>query len=258
MDLNCPHCGSEHTKMYRVIRKEDTSCKKYAVLEKLWACMKCGSGFLSEDRMTEADFRALFDPGTEAIGKNIDYIIDKVGKPFSFGSMDYGVEAAQWKVGNVVAIVWFQSKICTQVTVLPEARPIRMNTIEYRHDFPLDPVDVVRVFNASGITRPTDDLPRIARMFAAPGLVISAWQDELLVGVSRALTDYSYCCYLSDLAVDKAFQGKGIGRELIKRTQATIGEGVSLILLSAPDAMTYYPAVGFQQAENAFIIKRKG
>lgn len=131
------------------------------------------------------------------------------------------------------------------------------STVEYRHNYPLDPVEVARVFDASGITRPTADTSRIARMFAAPSLVISAWQSGRLVGVSRALTDYSYCCYLSDLAVDKALQGKGIGKELIRRTQAVIGEEVSLILLSAPGAMSYYPGVGFQQAENAFVIKRK-
>jgi len=132
-----------------------------------------------------------------------------------------------------------------------------MNTIEYRHNYPLDPAEVARVFDASGITRPTKDLARIARMFAASCLVISAWQAGRLVGVSRALTDYSYCCYLSDLAVDKALQGKGIGKELIRHTQAAIGEEVSLILLSAPGAMSYYPVVGFQQADNAFVIKRK-
>jgi GNAT superfamily N-acetyltransferase len=130
-------------------------------------------------------------------------------------------------------------------------------TVEYRHNHPLDPVEVARVFEASGITRPTQDLPRIARMFAAPSLVISAWLDGQLVGVSRSLTDYSYCCYLSDLAVDKALQGRGIGRELIRRTQAVIGDEVSLILLSAPGAMSYYPAAGFEQAENAFVIRRK-
>lgn len=130
-------------------------------------------------------------------------------------------------------------------------------SIEYRHNHPLDPVDVVRVFDASGITRPTADLPRIARMFAAPCLVISAWQDGRLVGLSRSLTDYSYCCYLSDLAVEKALQGKGIGRELIRRTRAIIGDEVSLILLSSAGAMSYYPTVGLQQADNAFVIRRK-
>lgn len=129
--------------------------------------------------------------------------------------------------------------------------------VEYRHNHPLDPFEVARVFDASGITRPTADLPRIARMFAAPSLVISAWHDGHLVGVSRSLTDYSYCCYLSDLAVDRALQGDGIGKELIRRTQAIVGDEVSVILLSAPGAMSYYPALGFQQAENAFVIRRK-
>jgi N-acetylglutamate synthase-like GNAT family acetyltransferase len=132
-----------------------------------------------------------------------------------------------------------------------------MSEIEYRHNYPLDPVEVARVFDASGITRPTGDVARIARMFAAPSLVISAWQDGRLVGVSRSLTDYCYCCYLSDLAVDKALQGTGVGRELVRRTQAAVGDEVSLILLSAPGAMSYYPTIGFQKADNAFVIRRK-
>lgn len=128
--------------------------------------------------------------------------------------------------------------------------------IEYRHNFPLDPTEVARVFEASGISRPSKDIPRIARMFAASNLIISAWAEGALVGVCRALTDYSFCCYLSDLAVDRAFQKHGIGKQLIKRVHAAIGEEVSLILLSAPGAMSYYPSAGFTKAENAFVIKR--
>ena len=132
-----------------------------------------------------------------------------------------------------------------------------MSTIAYRHNLPLDPSEVARVFDASGITRPTADLPRIARMFSAPCLVISAWHDDRLVGLSRSLTDHAYCCYLSDLAVDKDYQKQGIGQALIARTQAVIGDEVSLILLAAPGAMSYYPVVGFEQADNAFVIRRK-
>lgn len=87
--------------------------------------------------------------------------------------------------------------------------------------------------------------------------MISAWHADRLVGVSRSLTDYVFCCYLSDLAVDKAYQGQGIGQALIARTRAVIGDEVSLILLAAPGAMSYYPAVGFEQANNAFVIRRK-
>lgn len=130
-------------------------------------------------------------------------------------------------------------------------------TVEYRHNYPLDPLDVVRVFDQSGLKRPTGDLPRIARMFSVPSLVLSAWVGNELVGLSRSLTDYAYCCYLSDLAVDKKYQGAGIGKELIRRTRAVIGDQVSLILLSAPDAMSYYPAQGFEPAGSAFLIRRK-
>ncbi|MNQ22609.1 Acetyltransferase (GNAT) family protein [compost metagenome] len=130
-------------------------------------------------------------------------------------------------------------------------------TIDYRQDVPLDPADVARVFDRSGIKRPTNDLARIARMFAAPSLLLSAWVDNELVGLSRSLTDHAYCCYLSDLAVDKKYQGHGIGRELVQRTQAIIGDEVSLILLSAPDAMSYYPTLGFELAQNAYVIRRK-
>ncbi|SDM35460.1 GNAT family N-acetyltransferase [Polaromonas sp. JS666] len=129
--------------------------------------------------------------------------------------------------------------------------------VEYRHNYPLDPLDVVRVFDQSGLKRPTGDLPRIARMFSVPSLVLSAWVGNELVGLSRSLTDYAYCCYLSDLAVDKKYQGAGIGKELVRRTQAIIGDQVSLILLSAPDAMSYYPALGFEPAGSAFLIRRK-
>jgi len=131
-----------------------------------------------------------------------------------------------------------------------------MSSIEYRHNFPLEVADVAAVFDASGIRCPTKDLARIERMFANANLILSAWHEGQLVGVCRALTDFSYCCYLSDLAVDKAFQKHGIGRELIARTHSAIGEEVALILLSAPEAMGYYPKAGFEKIENGFIIKR--
>lgn len=128
--------------------------------------------------------------------------------------------------------------------------------IDYRRDVALRTEDIVRVFQASGIRRPIDDAERIGRMFAQSSLVLSAWDGERLVGVCRALTDFSYCCYLSDLAVDRACQHQGIGRELVERTQALLGDEVSIILLSAPEAMDFYPRLGFEPVDNGFIVRR--
>ncbi|MGH7000448.1 MAG: GNAT family N-acetyltransferase, partial [Stellaceae bacterium] len=79
----------------------------------------------------------------------------------------------------------------------------------------------------------------------------------LLIGVARSLTDFAYCCYLSDLAVDVAWQRRGIGKELIGRTHAIAGLDATLILLSAPKAMSYYPHIGLTRSERAFTTARR-
>ena len=113
------------------------------------------------------------------------------------------------------------------------------------------------LFQSAGIRRPIDDLPRLENMLRHANLVVGAYDDGRLVGVARALTDFSYCCYLSDLAVAREHQRRGIGRALIDHVKARIGEHSMLLLLSAPEAMDYYPAVGFEEVGNGWIIKRK-
>jgi predicted N-acetyltransferase YhbS len=129
--------------------------------------------------------------------------------------------------------------------------------INYRVNAPVTAQQVADVFVRSGINRPTGDLDRIQKMLDHANLTITAWDGEKLVGIARSLTDFCYCCYLSDLAVDREYQRCGIGRELIEQTRKHLSEQVSLILLSAPSAMTYYPKVGFEKADNAWIIRRK-
>jgi N-acetylglutamate synthase-like GNAT family acetyltransferase len=129
-------------------------------------------------------------------------------------------------------------------------------TIEYKVKEFVTAEEVAEVFKQSGIRRPYNDIDRIEKMLNNADLVITAWHNEELIGVARALTDYSYCCYLSDLAVHNHFQKRGIGKKLIDLVQGQIGENCALILLSAPNAMEYYPNVGFNQADNAFIIPR--
>ncbi len=117
---------------------------------------------------------------------------------------------------------------------------------------------VVEVFKSSGINRPVDDVMRIKRMLDHSNLIVSAWDGIVLIGIARSLTDFNYCCYLSDLAVKKEYQKSGIGKSLIEITQETIGEQTMLLLLSADAALDYYPKIGFEKVENGFVIKRKG
>ena len=115
---------------------------------------------------------------------------------------------------------------------------------------------VIDLYRAStlGERRPIDDRERMATMIKNANLVITAWDRDLLVGISRALSDFSYITYLSDLAVRVSHQKKGIGRELIRRTRAAGGPKATLLLLAAPAAEKYYPHIGFQHHPQAWML----
>ena len=137
-----------------------------------------------------------------------------------------------------------------------QSKPATATTIEYRVNQHVDAEAIAALFDASGIRRPTGDPDRIRRMVQGANLTITAWHEARLVGVARALTDYSWCCYLSDLAVDRDYQHQGIGAELTRRVREAAGEETTLVLVSAPEAMAFYPKIGLEATTNAWIIKR--
>ncbi len=103
--------------------------------------------------------------------------------------------------------------------------------------------------------RPVDDAARVAKMLEHADLIVTARNAEgILVGVSRAITDYSYCTYLSDLAVDQAHQQRGIGRRLVQETHQRAGLATTLILLSAPQAASYYPHIGMEKHDSCWRV----
>lgn len=127
--------------------------------------------------------------------------------------------------------------------------------ITYRLGNDLDLDAVIELYRAStlGERRPVADRTRMAAMLAHANLVVSAWDGELLVGLARSLSDFSYCTYLSDLAVRASHQRRGIGRELIRRTRRA-GGSAQIILLAAPAAVEYYPRLGFRHHPQAWVL----
>lgn len=114
---------------------------------------------------------------------------------------------------------------------------------------------VIDLYRAStlGERRPIGDRARMEQMLRNANLVITAWDGDLLVGISRALSDFSYVTYLSDLAVRQSHQRQGIGKELMRRTQQASAPA-ALILLAAPAAEQYYPHVGFTHHPQAWRL----
>ncbi|HET9486767.1 MAG TPA: GNAT family N-acetyltransferase [Chryseosolibacter sp.] len=132
-------------------------------------------------------------------------------------------------------------------------------TISYRSNIKITADDFIDLLKRSTLSerRPVDQPQRIKRMLDHGNVLVTAWSNKLLVGVSRAVTDFSFCCYLSDLAVDKAYQHKGIGKELVRLTHEVAGMETMLILLAAPAATEYYPKIGMTHFQHCFILNRK-
>jgi predicted N-acetyltransferase YhbS len=129
--------------------------------------------------------------------------------------------------------------------------------ITYRTGNNLDLDQVIELYAAStlGERRPIDDRPRFAAMIQNANLVITAWDEQLLVGIARSLTDFSYFTYLADLAVRVSHQKQGIGTELIRLTQFQGGAQTSILLLASPAADDYYPRIGFDRPPRPWLLK---
>lgn len=131
--------------------------------------------------------------------------------------------------------------------------------IVYAFDKPITTDEFIDLLQRSTLAerRPIHDRARIDKMLKHGNILITAWHNDLLVGVSRALSDFAFCCYLSDLAVDEKYQRQGIGKELIRLTHEAFGKQGTLILLAAPKATEYYPKIGMERFTDCFLIRNK-
>ena len=132
-----------------------------------------------------------------------------------------------------------------------------MADFKFQRGNDLDLDEVIGLYRAStlGERRPVEDREIMRGMIENADLIITAWDRETLVGISRSVTDFVYVAYLADLAVHAGYQKRGIGTELIKRTRDELGEKCFLTLLSAPQANDFYPAVGFEKHPRAWYIE---
>lgn len=133
-----------------------------------------------------------------------------------------------------------------------------MSRIVYRYGNGLELDQVIDLYKASslGERRPVDNRATMSDMLTHANLVVSAWDGELLVGIARTLTDFSYVGYLADLAVRSSHQKRGIGKALIRKTRERMGPRSRIVLLAAPKAVDYYPKIGFTRHNSAWVLKK--
>ena len=129
--------------------------------------------------------------------------------------------------------------------------------ITYNEHGSISPEQAIDLYTRStlGERRPINSIESFAAMLSNANLIISAWDSEKLIGISRSLTDFAYVAYLADLAVDEQYQRQGIGKQLIEETKKRLGSNCMIVLLAAPKANTYYEHLGFEHNPRAWTIK---
>ena len=130
--------------------------------------------------------------------------------------------------------------------------------IEYRDNVIITAEQAIELYKRStlGERRPIHNVQTFEAMLKNANLTITAWDGELLVGISRSLTDFAYVAYLADLAVDQQYQRSGIGKQLIEETKVRLGPECMIVLLAAPKANEYYEHIGFEHNPRAWTLKK--
>lgn len=78
--------------------------------------------------------------------------------------------------------------------------------------------------------------------------LISAWDGERLVGLGNAISDGFLVVYYPHLLVDPAYQGQGIGREIMTRLRLRYAAMHMHMLVADGDAIAFYEKCGFTRA----------
>ncbi|MGB4882848.1 MAG: GNAT family N-acetyltransferase [Neisseria sp.] len=135
---------------------------------------------------------------------------------------------------------------------------VNVMDIKYKINAPISTEHFIDLLTRStlGERRPLEDKKCIEGMISNSNLIISAWENDNLIGIARSVTDFHYACYLSDLAVSKSYQKKGIGKQLQIMTQEQLGPKCKIILIAAPAANEYYEHLGFTNNPRCWMLER--
>lgn len=130
-------------------------------------------------------------------------------------------------------------------------------SIDYKFSPALpSPESVIELFNISGIGKPNWNPERIRRSMNGSAVVITAWENEKLIGYISVISDLAWAGYITQLCVHPEFQKRGIASTLIDHARNNLGDEVTLVVHSSDAGIKFYEAYGFERYLNVYKLKR--
>ena len=122
-----------------------------------------------------------------------------------------------------------------------------------------DAIDIPQLgalFISAGWGWRAEDPVKLAATVEGSRYVVAAKDGDRLVGFARAISDGVTNAYVTTVAVLPAYQGRGIGAELVKRLLEG-KETIRFVLHANPDVQDFYRKLGFEDAPDMFVRDRR-
>jgi len=91
----------------------------------------------------------------------------------------------------------------------------RESEIEYRETKSISDEKLRELYNSENWTAYTNQIENLEKLLDNCNIVYSAWEGDKLVGIIRTFGDNISICYIQDILVNPAYQGRGIGKRLL-------------------------------------------
>lgn len=128
--------------------------------------------------------------------------------------------------------------------------------ISYNTEKKVDYDRLITLFNQVGWNDKTKDIDRLKAMVENSQIVITAWDEEIMIGFARCTTDYVFNGQINNVVVDLKYRRKGIGKVLINKILNSSRQ-VTYILRGSITNEEFYRSLGFADGPISLVYKRR-
>lgn len=126
--------------------------------------------------------------------------------------------------------------------------------MELRHNADLTIEEVFKLYESNGWTAYVEDKEKLMRAIKN-SYTISAFDDNELIGIVRAVTDHETILYIQDILVMPDLQRSGIGSKLMDEIMSTFSGIRQKMLLTdeTPKTRGFYESLGFDSCDKGIV-----